>query len=299
MNLAHCLWTFLRSDCIRAAHPPRRVEHLCCMPNSFMRSASFILISQELKSVYELSPLAIQSKWIFFPLVSASCKIPSWNASDSCVHRHSKYSDSDIVWVKLEILVLPKAELGYIVSTQGAILYIALKESSLSPNMLTICTWCWNMGVMAAPWRAQKSGDKAPLGFRSGRRFLPITPLQVLLSLLQWASKSPNRALGSTDVNPLSGHHPQTPRGPGDLHCCLVHMQQQQTEPSPPATWNRTEANPLIHREEFQHIDAQPGAHRSWVLFYPRTKMFLRPVAACISTAACYYMTISQISFCP
>ena len=44
---------------------------------------------------------------------------------------------------------------------------------------------------MDNPWVAQKSKSKTLLRFRSGRPFLPITPLQVSPSLPTWALKSP------------------------------------------------------------------------------------------------------------
>lgn len=52
-----------------------------------------------------------------------------------------------------------------------------------------------------------KSNNRTHLHFRSGRPFLPITPLQVLLSLPTWALKSPSRKMDSLHVAPLSTLH--------------------------------------------------------------------------------------------
>ena len=50
--------------------------------------------------------------------------------------------------------------------------------------------WLNMVLVMDKLWLAQKSNGWTPLEFRSGSLFLPITPLQVLLSLPPWALKS-------------------------------------------------------------------------------------------------------------
>ncbi|MEQ2162319.1 hypothetical protein GOODEAATRI_018492 [Goodea atripinnis] len=51
--------------------------------------------------------------------------------------------------------------------------------------------------IMDSPLLTQKSNNKTPLGFRSGRLFLPITPLQVSLSFPTWVLKSPSRIMES------------------------------------------------------------------------------------------------------
>ena len=66
---------------------------------------------------------------------------------------------------------------------------------------------CSNMVFVMAKLRlAQKSNNWTPLRFRSGRPFLPTTPLQVMLSLPTWALKSPNR---TTELP--GGNHSRTP----------------------------------------------------------------------------------------
>uniref|UniRef100_A0A3B3BJC0 Ig-like domain-containing protein n=1 Tax=Oryzias melastigma TaxID=30732 RepID=A0A3B3BJC0_ORYME len=61
----------------------------------------------------------------------------------------------------------------------------------------------------------QKSNNKTPLGFRSGRLFLPITPLQVPLSLPTWALKSPRRRTTESPVRALSSFPPRDTKKTG------------------------------------------------------------------------------------
>lgn len=53
-------------------------------------------------------------------------------------------------------------------------------------------------------WFTQKSNNKTSLRFRSGRMFLPITPLEVSLSLPMWPLKSYSRTRKSPDGAPSS-----------------------------------------------------------------------------------------------
>ena len=76
-------------------------------------------------------------------------------------------------------------------------------------------------------WLAQKSSNRTPLGFRSGRPFLSITPLQVTLSLPMWALKSPSRTMAM--------------RG------------SERSIPNPKAQGGE----PLVHQGELQHMSAE------------------------------------------
>ena len=51
--------------------------------------------------------------------------------------------------------------------------------------------------IIDRPWLEQKSNNRTPLGFRSGKPFFPITSLQVSLSLPTCALKSPSKTTES------------------------------------------------------------------------------------------------------
>ena len=92
--------------------------------------------------------------------------------------------------------------------------------------------WCQCTGihgspyVMANPWLAQKSNNKAPLRFRSARPLLPITPLQVSPLLMSVAVPKQNFTIS------FPGPHPGTLRSLDNPNCCSVHRYKQQLEPS-------------------------------------------------------------------
>ncbi len=102
---------------------------------------------------------------------------------------------------------------------------------------------CLNMMfVMNNPWLAQKSNNQAPLGFRSGRWLLPVTPSK-FLHHRPCEHLSPPEELSSPQLEPSPGPHPRTSRRPGILSCWSVHRYRQQSEPSPKwltVTWRRT-----------------------------------------------------------
>jgi len=73
-------------------------------------------------------------------------------------------------------------------STPGGDQLTALPLSSPVAWYQLCATLCSNtVFVMDNRWLAQKSKNKTPFRFRSGRLFLPITPFQVTPSLPTWA----------------------------------------------------------------------------------------------------------------
>lgn len=131
--LTHRLWAFLRSDCIWAAQPPRRVEHLRSSANSFMRSASFILVSQELR-FHSWAPTTDDSRRLQQSLLSASqVKIPSERASDSVpvctttVSIHLKISPETLVHSKAPLgFMAYKLRLPFCVAAPEVLFFVSL-----------------------------------------------------------------------------------------------------------------------------------------------------------------------------
>jgi len=95
------------------------------------------------------------------------------------------------------------------------------------------------------PWLAQKSKNKTPLRFRSGKLFLPISPLQVTSPLPIWALKSPKITMESPGDAPFRTP-PTDPKKAGYSEL-LLGVYCRCSEMTLSLTW------------EFQHQRAQLG----------------------------------------
>lgn len=79
------------------------------------------------------------------------------------------------------------------------------QSQSRSPNWGKCQVHIWTplslnlVFILNNPWWAQKPSNRTPLRFWSGWPLLPNTPLQVSLSLLMWALKSPSEMMESPE----------------------------------------------------------------------------------------------------
>lgn len=84
----------------------------------------------------------------------------------------------------------------------------------------------------------QKSRNITPQWFTSSRLFLPITLLQVSLSITTWVCKPPKRTM-VPQPEFLPWPHPKTPQKLGILNCYLSHIHRQQLEFVQIALWGK------------------------------------------------------------